>query len=133
MHPERFALIEKRFEKHGNWAIFTCRFLPGLRLPGFFGAGSMGMSYWRFLLFDAMAACIMVPIYVYLGSTFARHIGRLEQAVKDSTATLGFVLLVVLCFVVVGFLCRRRERQVAKIPGQENPDPKEPDPPSKEG
>jgi len=115
LHPERFELIEKRFERHGNWAVFTCRFLPGLRLPGFFGAGSMGMSYGRFMLFDSLAACIMVPIYVLVGRIFARHIGQLEQGVKDSTATLGFLLLVVLVFVAVGFLVRRRERQVAKI------------------
>ncbi|MCA9001617.1 MAG: DedA family protein, partial [Planctomycetes bacterium] len=70
LHPERFALIEKRFEKHGTWAIFTCRFLPGVRLPGFFSAGTLGMSYTRFMLADASAALFMVPLYVMLGKIF---------------------------------------------------------------
>ena len=44
LHPERFAQLERRFAEHGNWVVFTCRFLPGLRIPGYFVAGTLGMS-----------------------------------------------------------------------------------------
>jgi membrane protein DedA with SNARE-associated domain len=115
LHPERFTLIEKRFEKHGSWAIFTCRFLPGVRLPGFFSAGTLGMSYGRFLLADASGALIMVPMYILIGKAFGKNIGRLEAGIKDSTETLGFVLVLVLAFVCVRMLVHRRERQVAKL------------------
>lgn len=121
LHPERFALIQKRFERHGNWAIFTCRFLPGLRLPGFFGAGTMKMPYPRFLLFDALGASVMVPIYVLVGRTFAEHIGKLEQGVKDSTHWVGLALLIVTSFLIVSLLVRRRERQMARLPRAEEP------------
>ena len=56
VHPERMALLERRFEQHGNWAVFTCRFLPGVRLPGWFMAGTLGMSYTRFIILDGIAA-----------------------------------------------------------------------------
>ena len=121
LHPERFALIQQRFDRHGSWAIFTCRFLPGLRLPGFFGAGTMKMSYPKFLLFDGLGACIMVPIYVSIGRAFAHHIARLEQGVQNSTQWVGMALLIVLCFLIVSVLMRRRDRQVAQLPHQDEP------------
>ena len=119
LHPERFALIEKRFERHGSWAIFTCRFLPGVRMPGFFSAGTLGMSYGRFILADAAAALFMVPMYVLIGKAFSKNIGRLEAGIKDSTETLGFVLVIVLAFVGVRMLVHRRERQVAKLDSED--------------
>lgn len=115
LHPERFALIEKRMEKHGSWAIFTCRFLPGVRMPGFFSAGTLGMSYARFMLADATAALIMVPVYVLLGKAFSHNIVKLENGIKESTEVLGFILVLVLAFVAVRMLVHRRERQVAKL------------------
>ena len=119
LHPERFALIEKRFEKHGSWAIFTCRFLPGVRMPGYFSAGTLGMSYGRFILADAAAALIMVPMYVLIGRAFGKNIGRLEAGIKDSTETLGFILVLVLAFIGVRMLVHRRERQVAKLDSED--------------
>ncbi len=123
LHPERFALIEKRFEKHGSWAIFTCRFLPGVRMPGFFSAGTLRMSYAKFMLADASAALIMVPMYVLIGKAFSKNIGRLEAGIKDSTETLGFILVIVLAFAGVRFLVHRRERQVAKLEHDEHQTP----------
>jgi len=120
LHPERFALIEKRMERHGTWAIFTCRFLPGVRMPGFFSAGTLGMNYGRFMLADASAALIMVPMYVLIGKAFSKNIVRLEAGIKGSTETLGFVLVIVLAFVGVRFLVHRRERQVAKLDHDEH-------------
>ena len=93
LHPERFALIEERVATHGGWAVFTTRFLPGLRLPGFFTAGTAGMSYPRFMAFDAFAAAFMTPAYVLLGRVFGAKIGQLERTVKNSTEALGLSLI----------------------------------------
>ena len=41
-----YARLERRFREHGNWATFSCRFVPGLRWPGYFMAGTMRMPYW---------------------------------------------------------------------------------------
>ena len=58
LHPERFARLETRFLEHGNWATFICRFLPGIRIPGYFVAGTMGMKTWRFLISFLMNTAI---------------------------------------------------------------------------
>lgn len=119
LHPERFALIEKRVESHGGWAVFTTRFLPGLRLPGFFTAGTAGMGYARFMAFDGFAAAFMTPGYVLLGRAFGAKIGQLERTVQNSTEALGFVLLMVVAFMSVRALSQRRDRQAAALESQE--------------
>ncbi|MFT7679193.1 MAG: membrane protein DedA with SNARE-associated domain [Planctomycetota bacterium] len=119
LHPERFALIEEKVRTHGGWAIFTTRFLPGLRLPCFFTAGTARMSYARFMLHDATAAALMVPMYVLLGRAFGTKIGVLEATVQNSTETLGFVLLLGLAFAGARMMSRRRDRQAAALDAPE--------------
>jgi membrane protein DedA with SNARE-associated domain len=116
VHPERMALLEQRFERHGNWAVFTCRFLPGVRLPGWFMAGTLGMSYPRFLLLDGSAALIMTPFWVALGRAAGEHIDRLEQTVQDLHQWLGFGVLASIVTLTIWSMVRRRERQVAALP-----------------
>jgi membrane protein DedA with SNARE-associated domain len=115
LHPERMVLLRKRFDTHGNWAIFTCRFLPGVRMPGFFTAGVAGMSYGRFLLFDGLGALIMTPTWVLLGRSFGERISDLEGTVTDLEQYLGFALATAVLILVLRGLVRRRERQVRDL------------------
>ena len=115
VHPERMALLEKRFSHHGNWAVFTCRFLPGVRLPGWFMAGTLGMSYPRFLLLDGLAAAVMTPLWVLLGKAAGEHIQVLESTVQDLNQWLGFGVLAMVVTLSVRLMTRRRERQVAAL------------------
>ena len=49
--PHRFAHVQEKFAKYGNWVLFVARFLPGLRSPIFVTAGmSRQMSFLRFYL-----------------------------------------------------------------------------------
>lgn len=115
VHPERMALLEKRFETHGNWAVFTCRFLPGVRMPGFFTAGTLGMSYPRFVIIDGAGALIMTPAWVLLGNVFGGKISLLERRVQGLNQILGFAILALLLVWAVRALVHRRERQVATL------------------
>ncbi len=112
IHPERMALIEKRFERHGNWAVFTCRFLPGVRMPGFFSAGTLGMSYVRFLVLDGLGALLMTPAWILLGKVSGSRIARLENSVHNLNQILGFSALALILVLAVRMATRRRERQV---------------------
>ncbi len=59
--------VEYFFERHGAKGLFLGRFLPGLRAPIYFSAGSMKVGYLKFLLLDGFAAIISVPVFVWLG------------------------------------------------------------------
>jgi membrane protein DedA with SNARE-associated domain len=111
LHPERFATLERRFEAHGHWAIFTCRFLPGIRLPGYFTAGTLRMPFWRFLLLDAAGVALSVPISIQLGRLFGGQVERLQREVKNFHHVLAFAILSIVLVLVVREWRRRREQK----------------------
>lgn len=111
MHPERMTGLAERMERHGIWAVFTCRFLPGLRMPGFFTAGTLRMPYLRFLAVDAAAASLMVPFYVLIGRTFGESIRSLEESMVDYSEWLGFALLIILGTFLVRSVINHRDKQ----------------------
>ena len=74
MTPKRYAQVQEKFDKYGNWVLFVARFLPGLRTAVFVTAGiSRKVSYLRFILMDGLAALISVPVWIYLGEYGARN------------------------------------------------------------
>jgi membrane protein DedA with SNARE-associated domain len=95
-----YARLERRFREHGNWATFSCRFVPGLRWPGYFMAGTMRMPYWRWFLIDLAGASIQVPTVLYLGWLFADNVERLDRSVKGLNLILAFAILAILLLVV---------------------------------
>jgi membrane protein DedA with SNARE-associated domain len=114
LHPERFAKLERRFEQNGNWAIFTCRFLPGLRIPGYFTAGTLRMSYARFMLIDSFGVLISVPTSIFLAKLFFDRFGDdLEGAQKDVSRYNRYILFGVIA-VIVGFWIWRKIRKRRK-------------------
>ena len=93
LHPERFASLERRFERNGYRAVFVCRFLPGLRLPAWFTAGTLGMPYIPFLAVDTLGALTMTPVFLWLGFRSGEKIAELESTVENLHQILGFAIL----------------------------------------
>ncbi len=120
VHPERLDRLRKRFEEHGNWATFACRFFAGIRIPGYFVAGTMGMRYGRFLLLDALGVLISVPLSIYLGKLFGGEIDRLKERVHDIHLILAFLAL---SLVLILLVKNRRLRlgRAASAPAPEPP------------
>jgi len=107
LHPERFARIQQRFEDHGNWATFACRFFAGVRIPGYFVAGMMGMSYPRFLLLDAIGVAISVPISIWLGQIFADQMDILSGKMDDFHLVLAFLAASLTLIIILRANARR--------------------------
>jgi membrane protein DedA with SNARE-associated domain len=101
LHPERFQRFRRRFDAHGNWAVFGCRFLPMLRIPGYFVAGTMGMRYGRLLLLDGLGVLLSVPASIYLGKLFGGQIERLKATVHDLHLILAVLVIVLLLLLVI--------------------------------
>jgi membrane protein DedA with SNARE-associated domain len=102
------ARVQALFERYHSTALFVGRFLPGLRAPIFFTAGSTSVKFWKFFLFDGLAALISVPFFVWLGhwlwAEFSEDLTQLEHALARthsySMLAAGVVLLVVVLVVV---------------------------------
>lgn len=112
LHPERFAKLERRFQNHGNWAIFTCRFLPGLRIPGYFVAGTLRMSFVRFVLIDTLGILISVPASIYLGKYFGGKLDELRDKVHELHQWLAFGVVALVLIVLGRWWVKKRERAV---------------------
>ena len=95
--PARLARVERFFAKHGSKAILLARMAAGARGAFYLTAGTMGVRYRRFLLFDALAACISVSLWVFLGFHFGNHIDGVRQVVKriEHYLVLGGLALIV--------------------------------------
>jgi membrane protein DedA with SNARE-associated domain len=114
--PAKRARVEALFMKHGEKVVMIARFLPGVRAPTYFTAGSVGMRYSHFVFFDSVAALASAPIFVFLGFKFGNEIDFLiEQVGKGQrSALLALGVIVVVGFFVVRWRSKREARLAAE-------------------
>jgi membrane protein DedA with SNARE-associated domain len=105
--PEKRAKVERLFAVHGQKIVMVARFLPGIRAVTYFSAGSAGMSYWRFIFWDGLAALVSAPLFVYLGWRFGGHLRYLKHRIHQGQA----IGLVVLAAAVALYLFYRHYRR----------------------
>ena len=135
LHPERFAKLERKFASHGNWVIFSCRFMPGLRIPAYFMAGTLRMAFARFMLLDLLGVLISVPVSIWLGTVFGGSMDELKKRTKDLHLILAFAVFAMAVVIVWTSWKRARDRKAseaerqasATVPPAPLPHPGEPD------
>ncbi|BDG07034.1 DedA family protein [Anaeromyxobacter paludicola] len=69
-----------RIQRHGRVVIFATRFTPLVRGPVYLAAGAAGWRVRRFTPIDAAAACVQVPLLLWLGARVGRDAGSLAAA-----------------------------------------------------
>lgn len=116
VHPERLHRLRARFAEHGNVVTFACRFFAGIRIPGYFVAGTMGMGYARFLLLDALGVLISVPISIHLGRVFGGSVDTLKERFHDFHLILAFLVLTLTLTLLIRY---RRRGPDGRRPGVE--------------
>lgn len=97
--PEREEKFEQIVQRHGFKLLLFTRFLVGVRGPVYFAAGAARVPYWRFLLWDGVAATMVVSIVFGLGYFYGAEITRWVRTFELG-ATL-VVLVVVLALAAV--------------------------------
>jgi membrane protein DedA with SNARE-associated domain len=106
--------VAKWTKKYGMWAAGAFRFTPGLRFPGHFACGMMGLSTTKFVLVDALAAGISVPTQVLLVAFYGEHILIYFKQFK-------IVLAVILVSVGLYYLVRWLRRRAANKKSLQTP------------
>lgn len=107
------ARVEELFKKHGEKVVMIARFLPGVRAPTYFTAGSVGMKYSHFVFFDSVAALASAPIFVFLGFKFG---GELEYLIKQiRKGQTGVLIALGVLVVVLYFVSRWRSKREARL------------------
>ena len=113
-YVKRFKFLARQFEsakalflKHGHWAVFTGRFITGLRVFAGPLAGLFKMPYLRFLLFNFTGAVIWATAIGCVGFLFGNSWNDLAHVIKDiHRVTLGLVAVLALVGLIV-YLKRR--------------------------
>ncbi len=109
---QRLRLVREKFAKYGNWVLFFARFLPGLRAPIYVIAGiTKKISYIRFVIIDLIAACISVPIWVYLGHFGATNREWLTQQIEKGQVVVWGVVIALVVFVAWKWFKARRNKK----------------------
>ena len=112
--PEKRARVEALFKKHGEKIVMLARFLPGVRTVTYFTAGSVGMSYAKFAMFDSIAALASAPIFVVLGYKFGADIDSLLHRIASGERNVIIGLVAIVAVVVLfGRWRAHRERKAA--------------------
>jgi membrane protein DedA with SNARE-associated domain len=98
LNEQRLDIIQERFLlKHGNKMIFAARFMPGLRAPLFFSAGTLKVPFRVFIFYDGVAALISVPAIVYLVFHYGSELERVVRKIQsvEQAIVVGIAIAVV--------------------------------------
>ncbi|MCX6112905.1 MAG: DedA family protein [Proteobacteria bacterium] len=95
------AKAENLLHKHGSKFIFISKFIVGLRYSVFFTSGMVSVGYGRFILFDALASSISVPLLVYLAYFNGQNIDYVIASVKHVQYTLLAVFIAIVAILIV--------------------------------
>ena len=80
LSPEREEMLKARYRQHGAKIVFVARHVMGIRAAAFLTAGICRLSFWKFVLVDAVAAVVSVPISFGIAFLFT---DQLEHVMRD--------------------------------------------------
>jgi membrane protein DedA with SNARE-associated domain len=106
--PARLERVEGYFRRHGAKTIVLARFAAGARALFFVAAGAMRVPYWRFLLFDGMAALISGTLWILVGKRFGAQIDLVRKVVHRIEHWILLALAILLVGWMISKLLRRR-------------------------
>lgn len=114
----KFSLVARSFDhaqslflKYGQWAVFTGRFLAGLRMFAGVLAGLFQMPYLRFLFFNFTGATVWAIVIIYVGFMFGNSWALVEQHLKRlNEIALIMVVAAVLVGLIVYYIRRWKSR-----------------------
>ena len=109
LSEERLNKVSKKFNQDGNFIIFWARFMPGLRAPIFFSAGTLHLPYRVFLFYDGTASLISVPAIVYSVFYFGSELDYILGMIKKVQHLIVFFVLSWVIFFVVRWLWDKRK------------------------
>ncbi|MFF3191208.1 DedA family protein [Streptomyces misionensis] len=109
--PKRFATAEEFFHRHGGKIVTVARFVEGLRQVNGIIAGTSGMHWRRFLVFNALGAALWVGLWTSLAYLTGSHITEVYDEIKRYEIYVLVALAVLVVALVVRHVLRRRHER----------------------
>jgi membrane protein DedA with SNARE-associated domain len=108
MSPTAVQALEKAYARHGLWAIFFSRFLPGVRAAVTPFAGLLGVSPARALIPAATASAVWYAFLIVVGTALGLNWDRAKSVVGDANRVLAVLSVLAVAAVVVWLWRHRR-------------------------
>ncbi|MEU5634163.1 DedA family protein [Streptomyces rishiriensis] len=109
--PERFRKAEEFFTRHGGKIVVVARFVEGLRQVNGIIAGTSGMPWRRFLVFNAIGAALWVGLWAALAYAAGTHITAVYAVITRYQLYALIALGVLIAALVLRHLLRRRHQE----------------------
>lgn len=93
---DRLNKVRGEFHKRGNRLIFAARFMPGLRAPVYFSAGTLHLPYRIFLFYDGIAALLSVPVIISAVYYFGDELDKVVRTIQRIEHSIVFILIAAL-------------------------------------
>jgi membrane protein DedA with SNARE-associated domain len=109
---KRLDRAEEFFERHGGKVVPFARFVEGLRQLNGIAAGTFGMGWWRFLVFNVLGAALWVGFWGIVGYFFGDKLNVIDKELGPWGFFLVFTIAPILAVglaVAYHFLIRRRK------------------------
>jgi membrane protein DedA with SNARE-associated domain len=100
---ERLEKATHFFDRHGGKIIIVARFLEGLRQANGLIAGTSGMRWSAFLVFNAIGAALWVVVWTSVGYLSGSHI----DPIYNDAVHCGTYLAIALGGLLLAFIARR--------------------------
>src|SRR5881296_2177373 len=101
--PAREHALLEAYRRHAAKTVFTARHVMGLRAAAFLTAGIARVPFWKFIVADAGAAVLGVPLGFGLAYFFTDQIEAIVADVHRAERWLGLaVLLALAAMLAVG-------------------------------
>jgi membrane protein DedA with SNARE-associated domain len=106
---DRLDAVKSKFHARGNKLIFAARFMPGLRAPIFFSAGTLHLPYRVFLFYDGLAALLSVPAIIGAVYYFGDHLEQVVRYIQTAQhGILGVIIVMILLMAAKWYISHRK-------------------------
>ncbi|MDX3093396.1 DedA family protein [Streptomyces sp. ME19-03-3] len=108
--PERFARGEEFFARRGELVVLFARFVDGLRQTNGIIAGTAGMPWWRFMLFNTLGALLWVGVWAGLAYAAGTRLDTLYAWLTRFQLYALLAVALLAAALTVRHIRRRRRR-----------------------
>lgn len=108
--PARMQSVHEFFVRHGAWAVFIGRFIALLRAWAAILAGTGGMAFTTFTLYNVLGSIVWAAAFGTLGYLFGNSLPVLRRNVGFAALAVAAVAAI----VMVGYLIRRRKLRASR-------------------
>lgn len=114
--PDKFAMVERFFQAHGEISTFTGRLIPVVRHLISIPAGLTRMKMSHFLLYTGIGSAIWMTVLSYIGYLCGKNMELIKK--YSHICTLGVVIGCVVVIAVYIWLHKRRKARYGKAAGE---------------